>query len=163
MKHNNEEFIRIKINNYFSIKGGNVMENRVTGPSTTAKAQTVKKLIESYPTQIREIIEALRAVVKANMPGAYEFVYHNALNYKLPESPGTWTCYIAAQKNYVRLGFFFGASLFDPNELLEGTGKRMRHIKVRNVVEAGTDQLSELIRQSWDDAANDSCQPESKS
>ncbi|MDF2790690.1 MAG: hypothetical protein K0S80_3791 [Neobacillus sp.] len=120
---------------------------------TTAKAQTVDKLIESNPIQIKEIIETLRAVSKANMPGAYEFVYHNALNYKLSESPGTWICYISAQKNYVRLGFYFGANLFDPRKLLEGTGKRMRHIKVRTVVEAGSDVLVELVRQSWSNVA----------
>ncbi|WP_160725612.1 DUF1801 domain-containing protein [Bacillus sp. USDA818B3_A] len=127
------------------------MENTVFGP-TTSKVQTVEMLIESFPTQIREIIEVLRSVAKANMPGAYEFVYHNALNYKLPESPGTWICYISAQRNYVRLGFFFGANLLDPKKRLEGTGKRMRHIKVRTVVEAGTDELVELIRQAWADA-----------
>jgi hypothetical protein len=115
----------------------------------TAKAQTVDQLIESYPTQIKEIMETLRAVSKANMPGTSEFVYHNALNYKLSESPGTWVCYISAQRNYVRLGFYFGANLYDPRKLLEGTGKRMRHIKVRTVVEAGSDELAELIRQSW--------------
>ncbi|SDO85762.1 hypothetical protein SAMN04487897_12475 [Paenibacillus sp. yr247] len=66
--------------------------DRVSGQAT-AEARTVEKLIESFPTQIREIIETLRGVAKANMPGAHEFVYHDAINYKLPESPGTWICY----------------------------------------------------------------------
>ena len=120
---------------------------------TTAKEQMVDKLIESYPIQIKEIIETLRAVSKANMPDTYEFVYHNALNYKLSASPGTWVCYISAQRNYVRLGFYFGANLYDPRRLLEGNGKRMRHIKVRTVVEAGSVELAELIRQSWSNVA----------
>jgi hypothetical protein len=127
--------------------------DRVSGQATV-EARTAEKLIESFPTQIREIIETLRAVAKSNMPGAHEFVYHGALNYKLPESPGTWICYITALRNYVRLGFFFGASLSDPKELLEGTGKRMRHIKVRTVRDAGTDELAVLIRLAWADAAN---------
>jgi hypothetical protein len=123
----------------------------VPGP-VTEEARTVEKHIESYPTPIREIIEKLRSVAKASMPGAHEFVYHNALTYKLPESPGTWICYIAAQKNYVNLGFFFGANLSDPKELLEGTGRRMRHIKVRTVGEASRDEVADLIRQAWPDA-----------
>lgn len=127
-------------------------KEKVSDP-TTDNEQTIEKLIESFPTQIREIIETLRAVAKTNMPSANEFVYHNALNYKMSESPGTWVCYISAQRNYVRLGFYFGANLFDPKKLLEGTGKRMRHIKVRNVVEAGIDELAEFIRQSWSDVA----------
>ena len=120
---------------------------------TAANIQTVDKLIENYPTQIKGIIETLRSVSKANMPDTYEFVYHNALNYKLSASPGTWVCYISAQRNYVRLGFYFGANLYDPRRLLEGNGKRMRHIKVRTVMEAGSDELVELIRQSWSNVA----------
>ncbi|WP_219640567.1 DUF1801 domain-containing protein [Cohnella sp. CFH 77786] len=127
--------------------------DRVPDPAT-AEARTVEKLIESFPTQIREIIETLRAVAKNNMPGTYEFVYHDAINYKLPDSPGTWICYIAAQRNYVRLGFYFGVNLHDPEELLEGTGKRMRHIKVKTAGDAGTNELAELIRQAWAHATN---------
>ncbi|WP_160726203.1 DUF1801 domain-containing protein [Bacillus sp. USDA818B3_A] len=56
---------------------------------------------------------------------------------------------------FVRLGFFFGANLVDPKERLEGTGKRMRHVKVRIMAEAGTDELAELIRQAWTNAEND--------
>ena len=122
--------------------------------SETAEARTVENLIDTFPTHIRDIMKTLRAVAKANMQDAHEFVYHDAINYKLPESPSTWICYIAAQRNYVRLGFYFGANLSDPMELLEGTGKRMRHVKVRTVGEAGTDELRELIRQAWADAVN---------
>jgi len=125
--------------------------DRVTG-TVTGEAGTVEKYIESHPTQIREIIKKLRLVAKANMPSAHEFMYHNAINYKLPESPGTWICYIAAQRNYVNMGFFFGTKLSDPKKLLEGTGKRMRHVKVRTVEEAGTNELADLIRQAWTDA-----------
>lgn len=127
--------------------------DRVTG-RVTAEAGTVEKHIESYPTQIRKIIEKLRAVAKDSMPGAHEFVYHHAINYKLSESPGTWICYIAAQRNYVNFAFYFGTYLSDPKKLLEGTGKRIRHVKVRTVEEAGADELADLIRQAWTDSPN---------
>lgn len=120
---------------------------RVSGPVTT-DARAVESLIESCPTQIREIMVRLRSVAKASMPGAEEFVYHDTINYRLPHSPGTWICYIAAQRNYVRLGFYFGATLSDPRKLLEGTGKRMRHLKVRSVEQASEDALAGLIREA---------------
>jgi len=125
----------------------------VSSSNTSENQNVVKKLIEGLPNEIREIAETIRAVAMVNMPRANEFVYHNAINYKLPESPGTWICYIAPQKKYVRFGFFFGANLFDPKKLLEGTGQRMRHIKVKSSEEASTDDLAELIRQAWTDAA----------
>jgi hypothetical protein len=41
-------------------------------------------------------------------------------------------CYIAAARTHVNLGFCRGASLSDPNRVLEGEGKSMRHIKFRS-------------------------------
>lgn len=38
--------------------------------------------------------------------------------------------YVNAFKDHVNVGFFFGAFLDDPAQLLEGTGKRMRHVKL---------------------------------
>ncbi len=38
--------------------------------------------------------------------------------------------YVNAFKDHVNVGFFHGASLQDPLGLLEGTGKRMRHVKL---------------------------------
>lgn len=39
--------------------------------------------------------------------------------------------YVDAFTAHVNVGFFFGAALGDPAGLLEGSGKRMRHVKVR--------------------------------
>jgi len=39
--------------------------------------------------------------------------------------------YVAVFKEHVNVGFFCGAELPDPNGLLEGTGKAMRHVKLR--------------------------------
>ncbi len=38
--------------------------------------------------------------------------------------------YVAAFKAHVNVGFFYGAALDDPHRLLEGSGKRMRHVKL---------------------------------
>lgn len=113
------------------------------------EAGSVEQHMDSYPAPIQEILKKLRLVARDSMPAAHEFLYHNAINYKLSEAPGTWICYIAAQRNYVNVGFYFGTTLSDPNKRLEGTGKRMRHVKVRTVEEAGDHELAELIRQAW--------------
>lgn len=39
--------------------------------------------------------------------------------------------YVAAYRDHVNVGFFLGALLEDPAGLLEGTGKRGRHVKLR--------------------------------
>ncbi|MDE3117278.1 MAG: DUF1801 domain-containing protein [Pseudomonadota bacterium] len=38
--------------------------------------------------------------------------------------------YVGAYKAHASVGFFHGASLPDPAHLLEGSGKRMRHVKL---------------------------------
>lgn len=39
--------------------------------------------------------------------------------------------YVDAHAEHANIGFFFGAFLDDPGGLLEGAGKRMRHVKLR--------------------------------
>lgn len=53
--------------------------------------------------------------------------------------------YIMPHKNYANLGFYHGANLAT-NHLLEGSGKKLRHIKVRTVLEAKADAVRELLK-----------------
>jgi hypothetical protein len=39
--------------------------------------------------------------------------------------------YVDAHAEHANIGFFFGALFDDPAKLLEGAGKRMRHVKLR--------------------------------
>jgi hypothetical protein len=51
----------------------------------------------------------------------------------------------------VNVGFFTGASLPDPHKLLEGSGKRMRHVKVRPGETLNTRALERLIASAYTD------------
>jgi hypothetical protein len=57
--------------------------------------------------------------------------------------------YVGAFKNHVNVGFFNGAALDDPFELLEGTGKRMRHVKLTLDAAVDAHSLDELIRAAY--------------
>jgi len=59
--------------------------------------------------------------------------------------------YVDAFAAHANLGFFRGASLPDPAGLLQGTGKRMRHIKLRWGEPAPDAALNALIRAAYDD------------
>jgi hypothetical protein len=59
--------------------------------------------------------------------------------------------YVNAFRAHVNVGFFFGATLNDPAGLLEGTGKRMRHVKLRPGVERDTAALGALIEAAYVD------------
>ena len=49
------------------------------------------------------------------------------------------------------VGFFYGAMLADPAGLLEGDGKRMRHVKLRPGKELDVEALSDLIEAAYHD------------
>ena len=59
--------------------------------------------------------------------------------------------YVNAFKAHANVGFFQGAGLADPAGLLEGTGKRMRHVKLRPGRELDTGALSNLIKAAYHD------------
>jgi hypothetical protein len=59
--------------------------------------------------------------------------------------------YVDAFTVHVNVGFFHGASLADPGGLLEGTGKRMRHVKLRWAQPVNIAALSELITAAYRD------------
>ena len=53
--------------------------------------------------------------------------------------------YVNVFKFHANVGFFYGAELEDPTGLLEGTGKRMRHVKVKPGADLNVKALSALI------------------
>ena len=59
--------------------------------------------------------------------------------------------YVNAFKAHVNVGFFQGASLRDPNHLLEGTGKFMRHTKLRPGEPINEAALNKLITAAYED------------
>ena len=59
--------------------------------------------------------------------------------------------YVNAFSAHVNVGFFHGASLPDPTGLLEGAGKRMRHVKLRWGAPIDADALNALIEAAYRD------------
>jgi hypothetical protein len=59
--------------------------------------------------------------------------------------------YVNAFRDHVNVGFFFGATLDDPAHLLEGTGKRMRHVKLRPGQNVNAVALSHLVAVAYAD------------
>jgi len=59
--------------------------------------------------------------------------------------------YVNAFKDHVNVGFFRGAEISDPESLLEGTGKFMRHVKLRPERDVDTTTLTQLIKTAYED------------
>ena len=59
--------------------------------------------------------------------------------------------YVNVFRSHVNVGFFNGAELNDPTGLLEGSGRRMRHVKVRPGDDFNVAALSALIDAAYAD------------
>ncbi len=94
-------------------------------------ASKVDTYVKKLPADARAVVEALRRLIFAVAPHA-----HEDLKWGQPWYAGNkGVCYIAAFKDHVNLGFARGAELLDPKDRLEGTGKGMRHVKIRSAKE----------------------------
>ena len=114
---------------------------------------SVQEWLAKLAPDMRAITKQLRAVARKNMPKAREFIYQDAIRYSFSESTYDQICYVLPQrKGYVNFGFFFGGALRDPERLLIGEGKRLRHVKVWSVAEAKNPALAKLIAATWEKA-----------
>jgi len=59
--------------------------------------------------------------------------------------------YVNVFKSHANVGFFHGAALQDPAGILEGTGKRMRHVKLRPGYRINVAALDSLIDAAYAD------------
>lgn len=66
---------------------------------------------------------------------------------------GTAFAYVDAFTSHVNVGFFQGAELPDPHGLLEGTGKFMRHVKLKLGSDVDTAALAALIDAAYADVS----------
>jgi hypothetical protein len=91
--------------------------------------------LEAYDRHISDLALALREVVLEEAPDASESIYQVytvAIWFGFSGKMKDMFCYIATSAGHINLGFPRGASLPDPNRVLEGDGKIMRHIKFRS-------------------------------
>ena len=117
-------------------------------------ADIVEEFLSNYPEEIRRISAELRSMARKAMPEAHEFLYYDAINYSLSDSPIGRICYISPMETSVTLGFLFGARLDDQHHLLQGIGKRARHLKIRTLEEARNPALRELLKAAWTHGAD---------
>ncbi len=114
----------------------------------------IETFFAGYTPDVQEISRVLRTMVRRAMPEAHEILlaHQNHVAYSFSESRRDTICYICPMKDYVRLGFMFGTHLPDPEQVLVGEGKRLRHVKVRSVQEANRPVLERLVTDAWSDA-----------
>jgi hypothetical protein len=109
----------------------------------------------AYDRTIADLALGLREIILEEVPDASESIYQVyvvAIWFGFSGKTKDMFCYITTNAKHVNLGFPRGSTLPDPNRVLEGSGKAMRHIKfasqrdversfVRRYIHASIEQL----------------------
>ncbi len=112
---------------------------------------TPDEFIEKYPPPHRELVNHLRALIRATVPKAVEGVNvgWGLLAYRIPVGKRlAYWGWIGADGDHAHLGFEYGILLNDPKKLLEGTGTQVRYLTIRRVRDLRKRDFAALIRQA---------------
>ena len=112
--------------------------------------------LEAYDRHIADLARALREIVLEEAPDASESIYQVytvAIWFGFSGKMKDMFCYIATNAGHVNLGFPRGASLPDPNRVLEGEGKIMRHVKFASLREVERPFVRRYIQAAMEQAA----------
>jgi len=113
----------------------------------------LEDFLETYTPEVRNLALQLRDLVFEIDPEVIEQIDIPAhlLAYGYAKTYTHLMCVIILYKDYVNLGFPRGVDLPDPEGVLEGTGKRARHVKIRNVEQIESPEIAALFRASADE------------
>jgi hypothetical protein len=91
--------------------------------------------LASYAPHVSWLTLAVREIVMEEAPGAIESIskgYAVAIGFSFTGKPmKDGFCHVVTYSDHVNLGFNRGALLPDPNRVLEGSGKMIRHLTFR--------------------------------
>jgi hypothetical protein len=111
-------------------------------------SDSVRGFLDSLSLESREIVLALREVVRSAAPDAAETLLWGGLSYHTPWIGGRVKgalCQITAKRGEVRLEFIHGVRLADPEGLLCGDRLSKRFVSIRSVADARRPEIAALL------------------
>ena len=117
-----------------------------------ARIGSFDDLLSLTKEPLRPVISALREMVLDVHPDSCEVVRlgDRAATYGVgPRKMIDGYAYILPHSAWVNLGFYRGTGLSDPDGLLEGTGARMRHVKIHTLDDAQRPALRALVAAAY--------------
>jgi len=117
------------------------------GAPTGPTAADFEKLLEPHTPAVAETARALRTLVAAAFPEAVEQVDFGNKLLAVGKSMGMRDLAFAIipHSAHVNVQLPDGVDLPDPDGLIEGTGKRIRHVKVRSVEAASSPAVRAIV------------------
>ena len=119
-----------------------------TAPEPAAKQ--LADFIAKFDPPIRKLARTCRALLRKRLPTAVELVYDNfqalAIGYSPTEQMADCILSLAIHPRDVSLSFFYGATLPDPNGILEGSGDQNRFVRLADAAALLRPDVEALIQ-----------------
>ena len=120
--------------------------------NTIAVESQIAVFLGKYTPAIEALLREARTRLRAMFPRGFELVYdnYNALVFGISPTERTSDALlsVAGYPKWVTLYFLHGASLDDPNGLLEGQGKQVRGVRLRDPGTINAPEVEALIAQA---------------
>ncbi len=116
---------------------------------THSSATEVGIFLASLPRRQKQIVGALRRLIRRIAPETTETVLWGSLSYHRPAFGGRIkgaVCLITPRPDCVHLGFVHGSAIADPVKLLRGSGKAKRFVPIWRVQDIDRPALSSVVR-----------------
>jgi hypothetical protein len=125
------------------------------GPPLSAKRQ-LASFISCFSPDIAKLTRAALSTMREYLPGAYELVYDNAyalvVGFGPSPRPSEALFSVVVYPKKVALCFLYGVHLPDPEGMLQGSGNRVRHIRIANATTLRQRSVLVLIAAALADA-----------
>ena len=108
-----------------------------------------EQVILSFSLPIQSLARAARKLIHHILPEVMEVAWVQQKNIGFGTGLKKKTehfCWLMPASKHVTLGFNYGAELPDPAQLLEGTGKLFRHVKISSAEQLKDPALIALLR-----------------
>jgi hypothetical protein len=106
------------------------------------------EILAGTDPRVRDLATWTRALIRGVMPDVVEVPWtrQRIVGYGVgPKKMSEHFGFIAVHKNHVNLGFNYGSELPDPEGLLHGTGKLLRHVKITSPEDLSNPALRRLL------------------
>jgi hypothetical protein len=113
----------------------------------------LEEMTAAFDPHVRDLASRTRSLIVDVYPEVVEVPWprQNVAGYGIgPKKMSEHFCYIALYKDHLNLGFNQGAELPDPEGLLEGPGKTLRHTKIAEAEDLHNPALRRLLEAALD-------------
>ena len=124
------------------------MRNFLTFPAAVRREPAIDRWLDSQPEELGSLARRWFTAMRRCGSDVRELMHDGCPTACVGDAAFG---YVAAYRDHVNVGFFLGALLADPARLLEGTGKRGRHVKLRPGREPDPAALGRLVDAAYAD------------